>query len=66
MSDLFLIRVAKQIVARRFGPEKEVKQDMIGSFIRHGLTQREAEIELVLQMYGILFSMHFDCNPAEP
>jgi len=53
-NDQFLIRVAKRLVARRFGPEKETRQDMLGSFIHHGLTQREAEIEAVLQMYAIL------------
>jgi hypothetical protein len=37
-------------VAQRFGPEKVERQDMLGSFINHGLTQPEAEIELVLQM----------------
>lgn len=37
-------------MAQRFGPEKVERQDMLGSFINHGLTQPEAEIELVLQM----------------
>jgi hypothetical protein len=38
-------------VARRYGPEKEVKKDMLGSFVEQGITQREAEQETVLQMY---------------
>ncbi|KAI9767075.1 MAG: hypothetical protein M1839_004632 [Geoglossum umbratile] len=45
-----LMGVAKRIVARRFGPGKETKEDMLGSFIRHGLTQPEAEVESVLQI----------------
>ncbi|KAL8945719.1 MAG: hypothetical protein Q9183_008013, partial [Haloplaca sp. 2 TL-2023] len=42
--------IAKQMVARRFGSGKEVKQDMLGSYINHGLSQREAETEAVLNI----------------
>ncbi|KAH0537755.1 hypothetical protein FGG08_005503 [Glutinoglossum americanum] len=45
-----LMGIAKQIVARRFGPERIERKDMLGSFISHGLSQREAEIEAVLQI----------------
>ena len=44
-------RVAKRVVAERYGPDKKVRGDMLGSFVRHGLTQREAESESLLQMY---------------
>ena len=43
-------RISKEIVAERFGPDKKVKRDMLGSFIRHGLTQRQAEAETLMQM----------------
>jgi hypothetical protein len=42
--------VAKETAAERFGPDKKVRRDMLGSFIAHGLTQREAESEILLQM----------------
>ncbi|KAL8724299.1 MAG: hypothetical protein Q9166_008030, partial [cf. Caloplaca sp. 2 TL-2023] len=45
-----LMGIAKQMVARRFGSGKEVKEDMLGSYIRHGLSQREAETEAVLNI----------------
>jgi len=48
---LSLIRIGKQAVAERFGPNKKVKHDMIGSLLAHGLTQREAQTETLLQMY---------------
>ena len=45
-----LMGIAKQMVARRFGAGKEVKEDMLGSYIKHGLSQREAETEAVLNI----------------
>ncbi|TGO18029.1 hypothetical protein BTUL_0013g00530 [Botrytis tulipae] len=45
-------RVAKGIVAKRFGESKEVQNDMLGSFIAHGLTQEEANSETLLQLMG--------------
>jgi len=42
--------IAQKKVAERFGPNKKENHDMLGSFIRHGLTQEEAESESVLQM----------------
>ncbi|KAI9776189.1 MAG: hypothetical protein M1839_000510 [Geoglossum umbratile] len=42
--------VAKRVVAARFGPDKKVSEDMLGSFIRRGLTQQEAESESLLQI----------------
>ena len=43
-------RVAKEVVGKRFGPHKVEQQDMLQSFIRHGLTQDEAESETLLQV----------------
>ena len=45
-----LIGIAKEKVAERFGDNKKVKQDMLGSFLRHGLSQQQAESEVVMQM----------------
>ena len=42
--------IAKEKVAERFGDDKKVKQDMLGSFLNHGLSQEEAESETVLQL----------------
>ncbi|KAE9370024.1 pisatin demethylase [Stipitochalara longipes BDJ] len=47
-----LMGLAKEVVAERFGPSRKIRRDMIGSFIRHGLTQREAEAEAVLQFFA--------------
>jgi cytochrome P450 len=42
--------VAKRVVAERFGPDAKSRRDMLGSFIRHGLTQEEASGEALLQV----------------
>ncbi|KAF7558832.1 hypothetical protein G7046_g5333 [Stylonectria norvegica] len=42
--------IAKEVAAKRFGPDKKVQKDMLGSFVAHGLTQREAESEILLQI----------------
>jgi hypothetical protein len=42
--------LAKDVVGKRFGPNKIVKKDMLGSFLNHGLTQEEAESESLVQM----------------
>ena len=42
--------MAKEIVGERFGSDKKVQRDMLGSFVAHGLTQDEAENESVVQM----------------
>ncbi|KAL5115603.1 hypothetical protein ACEQ8H_006490 [Pleosporales sp. CAS-2024a] len=44
------IGIAKKLVARRFGPDAKSHPDMLGSFIRHGLTQEEASGEALLQV----------------
>ncbi|KEZ44049.1 hypothetical protein SAPIO_CDS3787 [Scedosporium apiospermum] len=45
-----IIGIAKQVVGERFGPDKKVQKDMLGSFIAHGLTQTEAESETLVQI----------------
>jgi hypothetical protein len=47
---LTMSRIAKKVTAERFGPDKKVRKDMLGSFVAHGLTQKEAESEILLQM----------------
>ncbi|KAK3986726.1 cytochrome P450 [Cladorrhinum sp. PSN332] len=42
--------IAKEKAAERFGPSKKIRNDMLGSFIKHGLTQEEAEPEIVIQI----------------
>lgn len=45
-----IIGLAKDVVGKRFGPNKIGKKDMLGSFLNHGLTQEEAESESLVQM----------------
>ncbi|TID26691.1 cytochrome p450 [Venturia nashicola] len=42
--------LAKSVAAERFGPKRVERQDMLGSFVRNGLTEREARTEAVTQM----------------
>lgn len=42
--------IAKSVVAKRFGPKKIEHSDMLGSWIRKGMTQPEAEQEAMIQM----------------
>ncbi|KPM35000.1 hypothetical protein AK830_g11567 [Neonectria ditissima] len=42
--------IAKEVAAERFGPDKKIQKDMLGSFVAHGLTQKEAESEILLQI----------------
>ncbi|EFQ32001.1 cytochrome P450 [Colletotrichum graminicola] len=42
--------IAKQVAAERFGPNKKVQKDMLGSFVARGLTQAEAESEILMQL----------------
>jgi hypothetical protein len=48
-----VIGVAEAKIGERFADfeNQKDKQDMLGSFMRHGLSQRDAEGEAVLQMY---------------
>ncbi|KAK5661090.1 hypothetical protein OQA88_10980 [Cercophora sp. LCS_1] len=45
-----LMRMAKEVVAERFEQGKLDKPDMLGSFIRRGLPQRQCEVELLAQL----------------
>ncbi|KAF5581686.1 cytochrome P450 monooxygenase [Fusarium pseudoanthophilum] len=45
-----LMGIAKQVTAERFGPNKKFQKYMRGSFVAHGLTQKEAESEILLQI----------------
>ncbi len=45
-----VIGIVQEKVAERFGDNRKVKQDMLGSFLRHGMNQEEAESEAVFQM----------------
>lgn len=42
--------IAKQVAATRFGPKKKTQKDMLGSFVARGLTQAEAESEILMQL----------------
>jgi hypothetical protein len=46
----FVASIARKVASERYGPGKKVQRDMLGSFIRHGLTQEEAESEILIQM----------------
>jgi hypothetical protein len=50
IADAFTCRITKEVVGQRFGPDAKDQRDMLGSFIRHGLTRDEAESETILQM----------------
>ncbi|KAK4239773.1 Pisatin demethylase [Achaetomium macrosporum] len=43
-------RIAKPLVAKRFAPDAKDQPDMLGSFIRHGLTQSQCETEALFQI----------------
>ncbi|KAJ9611407.1 hypothetical protein H2200_004591 [Cladophialophora chaetospira] len=47
-----MLGVARRVVNERYAPDAKVKEDMLGSFIKHGLTRDEAENEAVLQLLG--------------
>ncbi|KAK1980365.1 cytochrome P450 [Colletotrichum cereale] len=42
--------IAKKVAAERFGPNKKVQKDMLGSFVARGLSQAEAESEVLMQL----------------
>ncbi|KAF4881803.1 Cytochrome P450 monooxygenase lolP1 [Colletotrichum fructicola] len=45
-----LTRMAKEIAGERFGPNKKLEKDMLGSFVQHGLTEEEASSEILMQI----------------
>ena len=50
ITDTFVYSITKDVVGQRFGLDAKDQRDMLGSFIRHGLTRDEAESETILQM----------------
>ncbi|PMD59472.1 uncharacterized protein K444DRAFT_530312, partial [Hyaloscypha bicolor E] len=47
-----LMGSCKEAVAEPLGPSKKTRRNTSGSFIRHGLTQPEAEAEALLQIFA--------------
>lgn len=45
-----IMATATRVVNQRFAGEAKDRKDMLGSFVRHGLTQREAQSESLVQM----------------
>ncbi|KAM0331502.1 hypothetical protein ACHAQA_003179 [Verticillium albo-atrum] len=45
-----IMATAKRVVNQRFGTEAKDRKDMLGSFVRHGLSQREAQSESLVQI----------------
>ncbi|KAK4174672.1 putative cytochrome P450 E-class, group I [Triangularia setosa] len=46
-----IMKMAEEIVAERFAPGAEKdRRDMLGAFVRHGVTQRECEVEVPFQI----------------
>ncbi|EXJ92137.1 hypothetical protein A1O3_00687 [Capronia epimyces CBS 606.96] len=45
-----IMGLAKQVVTERFQPDAKPHMDMLGSFIRHGLSQEDAESETMVQI----------------
>ncbi|KAJ9615539.1 hypothetical protein H2200_001614 [Cladophialophora chaetospira] len=47
-----MMGMAKKAVSARYSPDGKMEQDMLGSFLRCGLTQQEAESEAMVQVLG--------------
>ncbi|KAK2617023.1 hypothetical protein QQS21_000114 [Conoideocrella luteorostrata] len=45
-----IMAIAKRIVGERYGPAAIERRDMLGSFVSHGLDQRDAESESLVQI----------------
>jgi cytochrome P450 len=45
-----IMGAARDVVAKRFEPDAKSEMDMLGSFLRHGLTQEDAETEVMVQI----------------
>ncbi|KAK2767798.1 hypothetical protein FQN54_003957 [Arachnomyces sp. PD_36] len=45
-----IMGIAKEVVAERYGENKISKPDMLGSFVAHGLSQKDAEAESLVQI----------------
>lgn len=53
----WVVAVAKEAAAERFGPDAKIRNDMLGSFVRNGLTQPQLASEALLQMF--VFFPHY-------
>lgn len=51
---LIEVRVAKDLVAERYGESRKIQNDMLGSFVAHGLTEEEARSESLLQVFVLI------------
>ncbi|KAF2178823.1 cytochrome P450 [Zopfia rhizophila CBS 207.26] len=45
-----LMGVARDVVSERFGENKKEKSDMLGAFVRNGISQRQIESEVLFQI----------------
>ncbi|KAI0123532.1 cytochrome P450 [Xylariales sp. AK1849] len=45
-----MLGVAHEVVSRRFGSDAEEKLDMLGSFVRHGVSREQCEGEIMFQI----------------
>ncbi|OAA70411.1 benzoate 4-monooxygenase cytochrome P450 [Cordyceps fumosorosea ARSEF 2679] len=45
-----VIKTAERVVAERYGADPLVKRDMLGSFVKHGFSQKDAETEALIQI----------------
>ncbi|KXX80303.1 Pisatin demethylase [Madurella mycetomatis] len=45
-----IMRIGNEIVRKRWAPDAKDQQDMLGSFMRHGLTKHECETEALFQI----------------
>jgi len=45
-----IMGIVRKTAAERFGPDKKVQNDMLGSFVAHGMTMEEAESEILMQI----------------
>ncbi|KAL7622954.1 hypothetical protein AAE478_006633 [Parahypoxylon ruwenzoriense] len=45
-----MMAVAQEVAGERYGPDAKDRQDMLGSFVRHGLNRRECESEILFQI----------------
>ncbi|KAI1092659.1 cytochrome P450 [Rostrohypoxylon terebratum] len=45
-----MMAVAQQVAGERFGPDAKDRKDMLGSFVRHGVSRRQCESEIIFQI----------------
>lgn len=54
------LRFARKHARGRYGPDKVEKNDMLGVFVRQGMSQSEAERTGILQLYGFIFYINYN------